>query len=925
MPLSTAGILSSSPATSSRSRNRPRYRTKALSSQVDESLFGVIKPLTQSDSPIVLLRDKHAIRKTLTPLGLDHKPETIQLITHDMVRELIGLVTYLAVSPAILGVLGMRVGMMRGKEESRAACHGAKSQSPSLLTLLIPCVSVPTKDSSGKSLIMIPEEFERTKWASQILTREELEAREQAFKKEKEAIVDAVTTRKKIMKQKEMVWRKNKKLSDLEEVAKERAQNLLQRATQLRMEQEEELKDVSKIILNAKCHAIRDAQILEKQLIQKELDAEEKRLDQMMEVERQKSIQRQEELDRKRKEERIRGRQYIVEQMEKNQVPRGRRYIVEQMEKNQEERSLLAEQREQEKEQMLEYLEQLQEEDLRDLERRHQQKLKMQAEIKRINEENQKQKAELLAQEKLADQMVMEFTRKKMAREAEFEAEQERIRREKEKEIARLRALQEKAQDYQAEQDALRAKRNQEVADREWRRKEKENAQKKMETEAKLRKSRLEQVAFKEHALAVQVQRDRDEFERILRAQREQIEKEQLEEEKKATGRLQHANELRRQVRENQQRQVQDRIATFEEGRRLKEEAQKRRERIEDIKKKKLEELRTAVASPGAFLTFSIGEDCCPLPLIPALLSAVRISSPYPVCSAYVLALLSAVRINGDGQEVLYLAEGDNVRLGCPYILDPEDYGPNGLDIEWMQVNSDPSHRENVFLSYQDKRINHGNLPHLQQRVRFAASDPSQYDASITLTNLQVSDTATYECRVKKTTMATRRVIVTVQARPAVPLCWSEGHMTSGNDVVLKCFANGGSPPLSYRWAKISGHTHPYRAGSYHSQHSFHSELSYQESFHSSVNQVSGLNNGDLVLKDISHKDNGLYQCTVANHVGYSVCVVEVKVSDTRRIGIIIGAVLGSLLILACLLVGIAGLICCCCGGSGAGGSGGVR
>lgn len=69
---------------------------------------------------------------------------------------------------------------------------------------------------------------------------------------------------------------------------------------------------------------------------------------------------------------------------------------------------------------------------------------------------------------------------------------------------------------------------------------------------------------------------------------------------------------------------------------------------------------------------------------------------PRPLCPAPPLALLSAVRINGDGQEILYLAEGDNVRLGCPYILDPEDYGPNGLDIEWMQVNSDPSHRENV-------------------------------------------------------------------------------------------------------------------------------------------------------------------------------------------------------------------------------------
>ncbi|XP_029423094.1 cilia- and flagella-associated protein 45 isoform X2 [Nannospalax galili] len=524
-PLSTDDTSSSASTASNRSRNRTRYRTKAMSSEVDESLFGGVKPLAhgQSNSPIVLLRDKHAIRKTLNALGVNRKPETIQLITRDMVRELI----------------------------------------------------IPTDDPSGESLIISPEEFERIKWASQVLTKEELEAREQAFKKEKEAIMDAVTTRKKIMKQKEMVWN-NKKLSDLEEVAKERAQNLLQRANKLRMEQEEELKDFSKIILNAKCHAIRDAQILEKQQIKKELDAEDKRLDLMMEVERQKSIQRQEEREMKRREERIRGKRHIVEQIQKNE----------------EERSLLAELREQEKEQMLAYLERLQEEDLLDMERRHEEKLKMQAEIKRINDENQKQKAERMAQEQLADQLVMEFTKKKMAREAEFEAEQEKIRREKEKEIARLRAIQEKAQDYRAEQDALRAKRNQEAADREWRRKEKENAQKKMETEEKLRKSRLEQVAFKEHTLAVQVQRERDEFERILRAQREQIEKEKLEQEKKATGCLQHANELRRQVRENQQRQVQNRLATFEEGRRLKEEAQKRRERIEDIKKQKLEELR---------------------------------------------------------------------------------------------------------------------------------------------------------------------------------------------------------------------------------------------------------------------------------------------------------------------------------------------
>lgn len=56
-----------------------------------------------------------------------------------------------------------------------------------------------------------------------------------------------MATRKKVMKQKEMVWRNSKGLSDLEESAQERAQNLLQRANKLRLEQEEELKDMSKV------------------------------------------------------------------------------------------------------------------------------------------------------------------------------------------------------------------------------------------------------------------------------------------------------------------------------------------------------------------------------------------------------------------------------------------------------------------------------------------------------------------------------------------------------------------------------------------------------------------------------------------------------------------------------------------------------
>ncbi|KAM3824990.1 cilia- and flagella-associated protein 45 [Vipera latastei] len=528
MPSSVCSLSSSSNTSSARSRShsRTRYRTKAASSEVDESLFGISKnaQLSRPASPAVVLHDLATARGK--PLGWGRKPETIRLITRDLIRDLV----------------------------------------------------VPTVDPSGESLIISPEDFQRIKESSRILTKEEREAQQAAIRAEREATIVAVNERKKSMKLKEILRKKNEKLNDLEEEAKERAQYLLERANHLRMEQEDEIKTLGEIILEAKCHAIRDAQILEKKQIEKELNEEEMRLARLMEVERQKANQMQDELERKRKEE----------------LYRGRRHLIKQIEKNEEARAMKAEQRDQEAQDMLDYLERLQFEDEREMERRRLERLRIQAEIRTINDENQRRKEEKLSQEKMADLRVLEYQQQKMAREAEFEAEQEKIRREKEMETARLRALQEKAQDHQAEQHALRAKRNQEATEREWRRKEKDAVQKKLQTGAMLKQSRLEQVAQKEHSLAIQVQRDRAEFERIVRIQREQIEKERKEHERRVALQMTHADELRRQVREHQQKQVQERIAIFEEGKRLKEEARRRSDRLNEIKRRKLDELRAA-------------------------------------------------------------------------------------------------------------------------------------------------------------------------------------------------------------------------------------------------------------------------------------------------------------------------------------------
>jgi hypothetical protein len=73
------------------------------------------------------------------------------------------------------------------------------------------------------------------------------------------------------------------------------------------------------MILGAKIHAIRDAQIVEKGQIQKEMKVEEKRLDQMMELDRLNSIKIDEEIERKRKDERLVGAMKIMEQIQENE------------------------------------------------------------------------------------------------------------------------------------------------------------------------------------------------------------------------------------------------------------------------------------------------------------------------------------------------------------------------------------------------------------------------------------------------------------------------------------------------------------------------------------------------------------------------------------------------------------------------------
>ncbi|XP_064158434.1 cilia- and flagella-associated protein 45 isoform X1 [Anguilla rostrata] len=509
-----------------------RYRTRAHTSQVDELLFGSPKKVLPPEQPARDPQDG-SLWGSPGPRGVPQssahkkpKPETVRIITKDLIRDL----------------------------------------------------KIPSQDPSGLSIILPKSETNRITTLARVPTKEEREAKLEAREKDRKAVIEAVEERKVKMHQADVVRKKNQGLSDLEAEARDNAQYLLEKANKMRVEQEDEVKKINDVIRGAQCHAVQDMQILEKQQILAELQEEERRLDSMMEVDRRRALEAQEQIEQLRKQHRILGKMHIQEQIEERM----------------EERRLQEEMKQQEKQKLLESLEKIRQDEFEALMKKKEEQRKLHKEVLKMNEEILQAKESKMEEERLADLRIMEYSSNKLEQEAEYEKEQSRLKKEKEMEVARLRSLQERDKDYKAEQDELRARRNQEAAEREWRKKEREQAKRRAEEEEWLKAARLEQITHKEHLLSIEAGRERAEFERVLRAQNEEIRREKEREERQRHRVLRHADGVRQQMREREVQAMEQRRAELQEHERLLEEVRSRRARLNEIKAKKLMELKMA-------------------------------------------------------------------------------------------------------------------------------------------------------------------------------------------------------------------------------------------------------------------------------------------------------------------------------------------
>lgn len=97
--------------------------------------------------------------------------------------------------------------------------------------------------------------------------------------------------------------------------------------------------------------------------------------------------------------------------------------------------------------------------------------------------------------------------------------------------------------------DEINAARIQEEVEREWRRREKEEALKRLEAQKILQKEREDQISNKRVMQAIEIERDRREFERIVRVQKSAFCREKKELEQKQQQALVHRTEILKQVR----------------------------------------------------------------------------------------------------------------------------------------------------------------------------------------------------------------------------------------------------------------------------------------------------------------------------------------------------------------------------------------
>jgi len=204
------------------------------------------------------------------------------------------------------------------------------------------------------------------------------------------------------------------------------------------------VKGMNRMMQYAKCVTIRDAQLMERQMIIKDEQREEAEFFQRMEEERLKSIKLMEEREEQKHRERLKGAQIIQMQIRERE----------------EEKIREADKVDQERQAMLKKAEEMKQLEMAREEERRLAGQRMLQEAAETNAASISRKAQLKQEAEEDNMRIAAYIALRDRKEQERQDQLEAEARQKAEDVARLRAMQEKQADRAAEMDAVRAKRS---------------------------------------------------------------------------------------------------------------------------------------------------------------------------------------------------------------------------------------------------------------------------------------------------------------------------------------------------------------------------------------------------------------------------------------------------------------------------------
>jgi len=370
--------------------------------------------------------------------------------------------------------------------------------------------------------------------------------------------------------------RQSSELTDIQKERKEQNNYLLAKAQLQKDEEEDSIKKLNEMVLEAKCMAIRDAQLEEKKHIQTAMKEEGLRLDRMMEIDRVNDIKKVADKEKKRKED----------------MHSGAAVIRKQIEDRKEVQLLEQEKKDGEVKQMLKQIAQMQQEDVDEKRRKQAQQHQMMEKVLEANAISIEKKKQMKIDSYEEDKRLMQYRLDQDKIAEAKEKENEAKKAEREKELSRLRSQQQKAVDKQAQQDTLRAERAFEQYERDWRRKEKETAAKHAAMEAQLQAERAKQQGDREHAIAVEAYKIRQNFEQSLARSKQEEQKLAEQDRQKHEANKRYAVQVQSQISEKEAQSRRARDEFFLEGVRQDKERKDREAHLLLVKERKLEEMR---------------------------------------------------------------------------------------------------------------------------------------------------------------------------------------------------------------------------------------------------------------------------------------------------------------------------------------------